>query len=250
MSRRSILLLALAAILAVSAILAAIGLVGTPAATPRPYDPNLPLLAQASPTSTLAPQGTPIPGDVPGDVPSATPEPTQTPSPTPTPIPRAGTYATRIVAASISVDLPIVKPKTNEKFPLCDVAEFMHLSDLYQPGQGGVTYVYAHARPGMFGIFLHKLLIGQTKSLIGVTIKVYTNDDMVFTYRISKVLLHQHDLSSAYNWPTAGGEVLMLQTCETDKVGGPLMIVQATLVSSGSASHAAAHPTPHPRACA
>lgn len=248
MSRRqSFILVALAIFLLASGSLAAgSGYFGT---TSSP-SPSLSPLALASASPTLDPSVAPSPSAAVDPLPSSTPAPSASPTPTPIPIPRAGTYATRIVVASLGINLAIVAPKSNEKFPLCGVAEYMHLSDRYQPGQGGVTYLYAHSRPGMFGIFLHDLLVKRTASLIGVTIAVYTNDDMVFTYKISKMILHQTSLNAAYTWPLADGEVLMLQTCETGRVGGPLMIAAAVLVSSKPASHAASHPAAHPYACA
>lgn len=240
--RQSLFLVGLAVLLLATGMAAADNLGASPVAvSPSP-------LAQASLAPTLVPSLSPSPSAVIDPAPSQNPAPSA--SPTPIPVPRAGTYATRIVVSSLGIDLAIVQPKANEKFPLCDVAEYLHLSDRYQPGQGGVTYLYAHARPGMFGIFLHDLLVKRTNRLIGVTIQVYTSDDMVFTYKIAEMVLHQTTLNAAYAWPMADGEVLMLQTCETGRVGGPIMIAEAVLVSSRSASHAASHPSAHPLVCA
>ena len=60
-----------------------------------------------------------------------------------------GRVATRIVIRRLDIDLPVMLQTDNYGiFPLCDVALYQPL--LGQPGQGRATYIYAHARVGMF----------------------------------------------------------------------------------------------------
>ena len=61
----------------------------------------------------------------------------------------ADRVATRVVIPKLQIDLPVMLQTANYgEFPLCDVALYQPL--LGQPGQGRATYIYAHARDGMF----------------------------------------------------------------------------------------------------
>lgn len=200
-----------------------------------------PSIVLANPTDNPSPT-------IPDTMATPTPNPSVSfdPGASPTPF-RNGLVATRVVVPKLGIDLPILRPKPNETFPLCNVAAYLTAFD--QPGQGGVTYLYAHARPGMFWPLLRENRATGGKSLLGLTVLVYTSDDLVFTYHISEVALHIRDLSVAYNWDPAKGEAVMLQTSETGSASGTKMAAVATLVSFAAASHAAAHPTPHPYVC-
>lgn len=216
---------------------------GGPAFSP-PATAAPPSLVMSSPASSPVPSGPNTAAETPSS--SASPTASLAPTPSPTPF-RDGLVATRLVVAKLGIDLPVVRPQPNESFPLCAVAEY--LTAFNQPGQGGVTYFYAHARTGMFWPLLREDRANGGKSLLGLTVLVYTSDDLVFTYQISEVALHISDLSVAYNWDPAKGEAVMLQTSETDYASGTKMAAVATLVSLASANHADAHPTPHPYVC-
>ena len=172
-------------------------------------------------------------------------DPTASPTPMPTPAPLTH-KVTRIVLAKANVDLPVVEPRPNEKFPYCDVAERL---DYYTvPGNNWVTYLYAHARPGMFG----GLLVASWKPdsyLMGAKVLVYTSDDLVYTYEVTEIHRHQKYTSFAVA-DSLTGEALVLQTCEDASGIGPKLIVVARPVKAGSASHSAAHPDANPRVCA
>ncbi len=156
--------------------------------------------------------------------------------------------ATRVVIEALDIDLPVVKPRGNEStYPLCNVA--MYIQELHQPGSGMATYIYAHARDGMFGPIYERAILkksGGPKSMIGMLVQVYTNDDLLFEYEITQVLLHQLNLDAAASATT---EQLWLQTSEgphgtpgkTQLVAEPLIVLPA--------DHAAANPKPHPVVC-
>ena len=78
---------------------------------------------------------------------------------------------------------------------------------LGQPGQGKATYLYAHAREGMF----LPLLRTSGKKQIGMVVEVWTSDDQRFLYEITEVRRDQRDLDDAAN---ADHEQLWLQTSE------------------------------------
>jgi hypothetical protein len=155
----------------------------------------------------------------------------------------ADRVATRIVIPALGIDLPIVEPAPNA-YPLCNVA--MYLPALGQPGQGRATYIYAHARTGMFLPLLTQSRIDGGSHLLGMLVQVYTSDDQLFLYEISKVLPHQLTLDAALNATT---EQLWLQTSEGPKGTVPKLQILALPLSSGPADPAAAHPTPHPLVC-
>jgi hypothetical protein len=184
--------------------------------------------------------------------PTPTPRPittTPTPAATPAPAPGGGTaagpnyrVATRVVVPALGIDLPVMPQRTS--YPACNVA--MYLTELSQPGQGGPTYLYAHARAGMFLALLTQSQISNGANMIGMRVDVYTGDDRVFTYQIDEVRRHTTDLAAVL---ARGNESLWLQTSEGPRGTIPKLQVGAHLVSSGSASHAASHPVPRPVAC-
>jgi hypothetical protein len=237
-SRLSLVLMVVAGISLVG--LGVSGSLGFGQASPTPFPTD------AEPSIITADPSEPLTSEPPTTTESPTPFPSGDPTPSPTPF-RSGLVATRVVVAKLGIDLPVITPKPNESFPLCDVAAYLTPFD--QPGQGGVTYLYAHARPGMFWPLLREDRATGGKSLLGLTVLVYTSDDLVFTYKITEVALHIRDLSVAYGWDPAKGEAVMLQASETGTASGAKMAAIGTLVSFASASHAQANPTAHPRVC-
>lgn len=219
---------------------AVIGSVGSPAASAG-------AIATAPPPTAL-PTLQPIPSIGPAASTTPIPAPSTAPTPTPSPTPRTA-VATRVVVPALGIDLPVVKAPANESFPYCDVAEYLPAVD--QPGQGGQTFIYAHARDGMFLPVLQASQVKDGKAMIGMVVQVYTSDDMVFLYQITDVYRHQASLDTVFN---ASGEHVFLQTSEGPPPGyaghtGLVTIVQAEPVSSEPASHADAHPAAKPRVC-
>jgi hypothetical protein len=145
--------------------------------------------------------------------------------------------ATRVVVPALDIDLPVVKDPG--VYPYCNVA--MYLKDLGQPGDPGPTYLFAHARKGMF----LPLLVTPAQDMKNMTVDVYTSDDMLFVYEISKVRRHITTLDEAY---ASKDELLWLQTSEGHGIPQKTQVI-ATPLSSGPAEHAAANPKPHPVNC-
>lgn len=167
-------------------------------------------------------------------------------STSPSPSAPADRVATRVVVPALKIDLPIVKPVGGSNtYPQCNVA--MYIKELHQPGQGGATYLYAHARDGMFGPIYHLATeVRKPQKMLNMIVQVYTSDDQVFEYYVTQVLLHQTSLNAALDATT---EELWLQTSEGPKGTVGKTQVRAELLTVGPADHAAAHPTPHPVNC-
>jgi len=158
----------------------------------------------------------------------------------------ADRVATRIVIPRLQIDLPVIlqdQPDFGD-YPLCDVALYQPL--LSQPGEGHATYIYAHAREGMFLPLLLASQINDGKSLLGDVVLVYTSDNYVFQYQISEVHRHVTDLNDAFNATT---EVLFLQTSEGPHGTVPKLQVIASYVSQDKADPKDAHPNAQPRIC-
>ena len=154
---------------------------------------------------------------------------------------------TRIVIRRLGIDLPIMLQTDNYGlYPLCDVALYQPL--LGQPGQGRATYIYAHAREGMFLPLLRRSERPDNgDSMIGMTVEIYTSDNWLFLYTIAEVRRHTLDLQDAVNTHT---ERLWLQTSEGTRGHVPKLQVVANFLSAEPTDPVAAHPAAHPRICA
>jgi len=166
-------------------------------------------------------------------------------SPSAKPTSASKRVATRVVIPALNIDLPVVKPPGGSTtYPLCNVA--MYIQNLSQPGLPGATYLYAHARVGMFLPILDASLINNGKSMIGMLVQVYTSDNMYFLYQVAQVRRHQVTLADAI---TAKDQELWLQTSEgPNGTPGKVQLVALPL-SSGPADPADAHPIPRPVVC-
>ena len=131
-------------------------------------------------------------------------------------------------------------------YPLCDVAQY--LVEFEDPGRPGTTYIYAHARTGMFAPLLEASLVDDGRSLVGLDALVYTNDARLYTYRIYLVKRHATDLSLAEEVPQDERR-LVLQTSEGPRGTIPIVQVAAGLISTAAADPVDAHPVARPRAC-
>ena len=192
--------------------------------TPAPAMSDDP--ATPAPLITLPPLGSAVPTAVPS-------------------IP-ADRVATRVRVAALDIDLPVIKPPKGNVYPLCNVAMWFDAPQLGQPGEGRATYLYAHARTGMFLPLLERSKIKNGKSMLGMIVEVWTSDDQKFLYEITQVKRHQRTLDAAFN---AKGEELWLQTSEGPKGTIGKLQVRAKPLSQESADPAEAHPKPHPVNC-
>ncbi|CAN5772892.1 hypothetical protein BH24CHL8_BH24CHL8_05680 [soil metagenome] len=211
------------------------------------------LLPSVSPSPTLGPSSSPsAPPSAPPSLvaPDAsiplTPAPTQTPSPAPAAV------ATRVVIPSELIDLPVISRQQRvpdqgpDLYPPCDVAIF---HDAFgQPGEDGSTYLYAHAREGMFLPLLEASERQDGASLLGALVEVYTAADRLFVYEIFRVRRHALDFSLALDVPP-GEQRLVLQTSEGPRGTVPKLQVAARLVSELTATSEEAQPRPRPVAC-
>jgi hypothetical protein len=151
--------------------------------------------------------------------------------------------ATRMAVPMLGIDLPIVLQRGNA-FPYCNVA--MYLTGLSQPGEAGVTFLYAHARTGMFLPLLNASLVNNGARMIGMTVNVWTSDDRLITYRITRVLRHQYSLPDLWS---IHSQQLWLQTSEGPYGTYNKLMVVALPVSVTAASYANAHPAARPVVC-
>jgi hypothetical protein len=209
-------------------------------------------IVDGPPTSEIlspTPTPTPTPTTSPDGSAPASAEPSPTPSPTATPGKRV--LATRVVVPALDIDLPVVKG--NDGYPLCNVALYLHSDasaalDLFgQPGEGRATYLYAHARDGMFGpIYELAIQKKQGRKMLGMIVQVYTGDNRLHLYEIREVRLHQTSLDDAIE---ATEEQLWLQTSEGPKgTRGKTQLI-ALPISVGDADPKDAHPKARPVAC-
>jgi hypothetical protein len=129
-------------------------------------------------------------------------------------------------------------------FPLCDVA--LYLPSLGQPGQRRATYIYAHAREGMFLPLLTASQKNNGRRMLGMSVEVYTSDDWRFVYEITEVRRHTTSLQDAIDTRT---ERLWMQTSEGPIGTVPKLQVVADFLVAELADPADAHPTPKPRVC-
>ncbi len=122
------------------------------------------------------------------------------------------------------------------------------LVDLGQPGRGIATYLFAHARDGMFGpIYELAIQKHQPQKMLGMIVQVYTSDNKLYLYEVQKVLLHQLTLDGPMS---ADSEQLWLQTSEGPKGTPGKTQLKATLLSVGAADPKDAHPKAKPLNCA
>jgi hypothetical protein len=234
---------ALVALATLVALVALVGIVAVgsfgPRATPGPSPAPATPAAIASPT----PSASPVPSQAPSLAPS--PSPSATPAASATPVP-AG-RPTRVAIPSLRIDLPVVNPPKHSTFPLCDVAEYFLPPAFQHPGAGGVTYIYAHARTGMFLPILTTSQRNNGRAMIGKTVSVWTAGNFLYTYEIVRVRRHQHGLDWAYRLPANS---LVLQTSETPyRDGTKVMLIARQLGDPVTATLAESRPKPRPVAC-
>ncbi|MEP6638245.1 MAG: hypothetical protein ABJC39_02765 [Chloroflexota bacterium] len=151
------------------------------------------------------------------------------------------THATRVSVSGLGIDLPVIR---GSGYPLCRVA--LYLPALSQPREPGITFIYAHARTGMFLPLLTRSRIDGGASLIGKTVKVWTSDSRVTYYRITRVRRNVTTMAGAF---TLSRERLWLQTSTGPNYRYPKLIIEAARYKTLTTTYAAAHPRPRPYRC-
>lgn len=182
------------------------------------------------------------------------PAPTVPPSvPAMSPVTGGDVVATRVVIASLGIDLPVVSGDVSVPdqgpagYPPCDVA--LYMPTFSQPGEPGATYLYAHARPGMFLPLLEASEKGDDgESLVGTRVDVYTSDDVRHTYEVRRVKRHALDLALAQDIP-ARSERLVLQTSEGPRGTAAKLQLLAVPRSTRPVDQEEAQPVAAPRGC-
>jgi hypothetical protein len=150
--------------------------------------------------------------------------------------------ATRVAISGLGIDLPVVRGPSG--YPLCRVA--MYLAAVAQPREPGVTFIYAHARTGMFLPLLTRWKYDRGASLIGATVKVWTSDSYVTYYRILRVRVTSDAMVGV---TSLSRERLWLQTSTGPNTSYPKLIVEASRYKTVKTTYAAAHPTARPVSC-
>lgn len=192
---------------------------------------------------TPAPTPTPSPSPTTSATASSSPSPAATASPSPSITPKPGpVVATRIHIPSQKIDLPVIRGPSG--YPPCNVA--MYLKELGQPGEDRASYIYAHARPGMFLPLLEASKIDNGRSLLGKQVRVYTSDDVLHIYEIFAVKRHQRRLDPVFDVKT---DQLWLQTSEGPNSTYPKLMIVARPLSTGPADAADARPKAKPVTC-
>jgi hypothetical protein len=224
----------------IPAILAAVG-VSLIAAGLFSYSAPVEATADASDAPTLAPADSPGPSVRLTFPPLASASPDSGASASPGKV----AVASRVVVPALDIDLPVIRqPGGANAFPPCNVA--MYLLQLHQPGQPGPTYLYAHARTGMFLPILDASKINNGRRMKGMLVQVYTTDDQLYLYEVVEVRRHVTTLDAAL---ADKRESLWLQTSE-----GPVGTFEKTQLIAlplghGPADHKEANPKPDPVFC-
>jgi hypothetical protein len=147
------------------------------------------------------------------------------------------THATRVTVPAYSINLPIVRAPSG--YPYCNVA--MYMGALSQPREPGVTFLYAHARTGMFLPLLKQWQANKGVNMIGKHVYVYTSDSRISTYEIYWV----GTMNSIQSAVSTKPEQLWLQTSTGPHGTVAKLVVKARRLSTASTTYAASHPTPH-----
>jgi hypothetical protein len=151
--------------------------------------------------------------------------------------------ATRVAVPDLGIDLPVVLQPGNA-FPWCNVA--MYLPGLSQPGEAGVTFLYAHARKGMFLPLLDASLVNNGKRMLAMKVYVWTSDDRLYTYQVTQVRRHQYTLPDLWSLQS---QQVWLQTSEGPYGTYNKLMVVAQPVAVTTASDVDAHPKARPIVC-
>jgi hypothetical protein len=185
--------------------------------------------------------------------PSARPPSSEDPTVAPDPAPGlAVDLPSRVVIEDLEIDLAVISgdatvPGNPNDYPLCDVAQY--LTTYRYPGRPGTTtWIYAHAREGMFLPLLGASQKDEGASLLGARVDLYSTGARRYVYVITDVFRHATDRSVGRDVPAAAGR-LVLQTSEGPTGTIPKLQVVAELVASEDADPRQAEPSADPRGC-
>jgi sortase A len=162
---------------------------------------DLPLVTVA-PTATRAPTSAPT-----GTIPASA-------SPSPSPAAQQGIRADRIRIARLGIDLAIIEGDGVD----APIGKAAHYPGSAWPGDGSNTYIYGHARAGMF------LPLWQIR--VGDTVELDLVDGTSRTYVVTKVLPKVPFDAVTYLEPTPT-EQLTLQTSTSYYPTAPRFVVIA-----------------------
>jgi hypothetical protein len=196
-------------------------------------------------TAIDATVATPTPAATPAQ---AAPSVSATPETSAAPVVDANHVATRVRVPALGIDLAVVAPpRDRSAYPKCGVAMF--LAKLYQPGEDGATYLYAHARAGMFLPIYERAiqrLHGGPRSMLGLSVEVFTSDNLRYLYTIEEVRVHQTTLADAARAKT---NELWLQTSEGPRGTPGKTQLRAVPAGVTTATQRQAHPVAKPITC-
>lgn len=146
---------------------------------------------------------------------------------------------------SAKIDKAVIRG--NSGYPLCGVAMYSGAYSQPREPSDWATFIFSHARKGMFLPLLKEWQQNRGSQLIGKYVYVYTSDNKMHTYRITSLatgLTTQMRLITS-----AGHDKLWLQTSTGPNYTYPKLFVKSEWVATTSVSYAAAHPTPKPYKC-
>jgi LPXTG-site transpeptidase (sortase) family protein len=156
---------------------------------------------------------------------SAAASSTITPSPAPTVSPRATSGGPipdgyRIQIPRLGIDLPVQEGDLRRDIDEQRTPEgyAFHLPGTAIPGQDSNTFLYAHARPGMF--------LALWNARVGDVVLVRMPDGAVLTYVVREILPRVVPTDVSSTRPTAN-EQLTLQTSTGPNPGDPRFVVLA-----------------------
>jgi hypothetical protein len=192
--------------------------------------------------------------------PTAGQAPTLLPAPTPSSTPARpadrpadlDAVPSRVVLPALGIDLPVVSgdetvPGNPRDYPLCDVAQYL-TTYRYPARPGTTTWVYAHAREGMFLPLLEASEREDGAELIGQEVTLYSTGLRRSTWAITEVHRHATDRSAGARVPPDERR-LVLQTSEGPRGTVPKLQVVARLTTEEGATAADAAPSAAPRGC-
>ena len=137
------------------------------------------------------------------------------------------------------IDLPIVRSPNG--YPYCNVA--MYMGALNQPAEPakGATFIFAHARTGMFLPLLKQYQKNKGVNLIGKLVYLWTSNNKIHTYKIYSVKQTNAIQAAVGESP----DRLWLQTSTGPNYTYPKLVVKAQRIRTADTTYAAAHRTPH-----
>lgn len=158
----------------------------------------------------------------------------------------------RIVIEELGIDLPIVSGDLEvdgnpPDYPLCDVAQYL-TTYRYPARPGTTTWIYAHARRGMFLPLLEASRRADGAELLGSEVELSSTGSWHYRYRITGVHPHATDRGIAAGVPEDEGR-LVLQTSEGPRGTVPKLQISAVLVDVRPTDPAVAAPSAQPREC-